>query len=133
MQGIPETSTLMNLMNTLPTGVLGGDLPGNPATTTDPVDPCQKETTTTPSIKDGKTSQNENGIRQGSIKIQRRLTSQFTRFKLGVKNEDSNSQEAQAKLMRKTRMIARLDIVCLILFPIVFVLYAAIYLMTIAL
>ena len=129
MQGIPENSTLMNLMNTLPTGVLGGDLPGNPATTTDPVDPSQKETT----IKDGKTSQNENGIRQGSIKIQRRLTSQFTRFKLGVKNEDSNSQEAQAKLMRKTRMIARLDIVCLILFPIVFVLYAAIYLMTIAL
>ena len=129
MQGIPENSTLMNLMNTLPTGVLGGDLPGNPATTTDPVDASQKETT----IKDGKTSQNENGIRQGSIKIQRRLTSQFTRFKLGVKNEDSNSQEAQAKLMRKTRMIARLDIVCLILFPIVFVLYAAIYLMTIAL
>ena len=133
MQGIPENSTLMNLMNTLPTGVLGGDLPGNPATTTDPADTSQKETTTTPSIKDGKTSQNENGIRQGSIKIQRRLTSQFTRFKLGVKNEDSNSQEAQAKLMRKTRMIARLDIVCLILFPIVFVLYAAIYLMTIAL
>ena len=130
MQGIPENSTLMNLMNTLPTGVLGGDLPGNPATTTtDPVDASQKETT----IKDGKTNQNENGIRQGSIKIQRRLTSQFTRFKLGVKNEDSNSQEAQAKLMRKTRMIARLDIVCLILFPIVFVLYAAIYLMTIAL
>ena len=129
MQGIPENSTLMNLMNTLPTGVLGGDLPGNPATATDPVDASQKETT----IKDGKTSQNENGIRQGSIKIQRRLTSQFTRFKLGVKNEDSNSQEAQAKLMRKTRMIARLDIVCLILFPIVFVLYAAIYLMTIAL
>ena len=129
MQGIPENSTLMNLMNTLPTGVLGGDLPGNPATTTDPVDASQKET----AIKDGKTSQNENGIRQGSIKIQRRLTSQFTRFKLGVKNEDSNSQEAQAKLMRKTRMIARLDIVCLILFPIVFVLYAAIYLMTIAL
>ena len=133
MQGIPENSTLMNLMNTLPTGVLGGDLPGNPATTTDPADTSQKETTTTPSIKDGKTSQNENGIRQGSIKIQRRLTSQFTRFKLGVKNEDSNSQEAQGKLMRKTRMIARLDIVCLILFPIVFVLYAAIYLMTIAL
>ena len=133
MQGIPETSTLMNLMNTLPTGVLGGDLPGNAAKTTDPADASQKETTTNPSIKDGKTSQNENGIRQGSIKIQRRLTSQFTRFKLGVKNEDSNSQEAQAKLMRKTRMIARLDIVCLILFPIVFVLYAAIYLMTIAL
>ena len=129
MQGIPENSTLMNLMNTLPTGVLGGDLPGNPATPTDPVGASQKETT----IKDGKTSQNENGIRQGSIKIQRRLTSQFTRFKLGAKNEDSNSQEAQAKLMRKTRMIARLDIVCLILFPIVFVLYAAIYLMTIAL
>ena len=133
MQGIPENSTLMNLMNTLPTGVLGGELPGNPATTTEPADTSQKETTTTPSIKDCKTSQNENGIRQGSIKIQRRLTSQFTRFKLGVKNEDSNSQEAQAKLMRKTRMIARLDIVCLILFPIVFVLYAAIYLMTIAL
>ena len=113
MQGIPENSTLMSLSrNVLPAGVLGGDLPGNPMVTGSSESP-----------KSSSPKKNENGIKEHT------RHRRFTSFKV---KEDPSPSEAQAKLVKKNRMIARLDIVCLILFPIVFILYAAIYLMTTA-
>ena len=111
MQGIPENSTLMHLKNVLPSGVLGGDLPGNPMVTG------------SSESQSGSPKKNENGIKEHT------RHRRFTSFKM---KEDPSPGEAQAKLVKKNRMIARLDIVCLILFPIVFILYAAIYLMTTA-
>ena len=126
MQGIPENSTLMSLSrNVLPAGVLGGEIPGNPNVSGS--DDSQKKSKLLD--PDGSPNQNENGIRssnQQSLGHRR-----FASFK-NRENREASPSEATAKLIRKNRMIARLDIVCLILFPIVFLLYAAIYLMTTA-
>ena len=124
MQGIPENSTLMSLSrNVLPAGVLGGDLPGNPNVSGS--DDSQKKAYHLD--QDGSPNQNENGIRRSNQQSIR--TRRFASFK---HKEDVSPRDATAKLIRKNRMIARLDIVCLILFPIVFLLYAGIYLMTTA-
>ena len=129
MQGIPENSTLMSLTRSaLPGGILGGELPGAPMVSDTSQSP-KKAAKIFDDIdyKEGSPKKNENGIRPSNERVRHR---RFTSFK--VKEEVSPS-DATAKLMRKNRMIARLDIVCLILFPIVFILYAAIYLMTTAL
>jgi hypothetical protein len=110
MQGIPENSTLMKLsQNVLPSGVLGGELPGNPNV----------------SEQDDSSNQNDNG--KGPSHRQSIRNRRFASFK---NREDVSPRDATAKLIRKNQMIARLDIVCLIIFPIVFLLYAGIYLMT---
>ena len=126
MQGIPENSTLMSLSRSvLPVGVLGGELPGGPGTSESPKKSSRIYDDN--DYRDGSPKKNENGIRPSKEHVRHR---RFTSFK--VKEEVSPS-DATAKLVKKNRMIARLDIVCLILFPIVFILYAAIYLMTTAL
>ena len=126
MQGIPENSTLMTLSrNVLPGGVLGGDIPGNPNVAGS--DESQKKSNLLD--PDGSPNQNENGMRPSNPQSLRHR--RFSSFK-NRDNREASPRDATAKLMRKNRMIARLDIVCLILFPIVFLLYAVIYLMTTA-
>ena len=116
MQGIPENPSLLSLSRgVLPGGMLAGDLPGNPNSNNP-----QKNST-----NDGD-NQNENGIRPTQ-------EHQYPKRKSYVSfnsKKDISSSEATAKLLRKNRLIARLDIVCLIIFPIVFILYGVIYLMT---
>ena len=129
MQGIPENSTLMSLSRSvLPAGVLGGELPGAPMNSGASESP-KKSSKIFDDIdyKDGSPKKNENGIQPSKEHVRHR---RFTSFKV---KEEVSANDAAAKLVKKNRMIARLDIVCLILFPIIFLLYAAIYLMTTAL
>ena len=119
MQGIPENSTLMSLSRSvMPSGLLAGELPGTPMVTGS----IKSQVKSSASHRDGSPTQNENGIRSSKEPRKRK----FTSFNIAQKED---STDATTKLLKKNRMIARLDIVCLILFPIVFLMYAAIYLM----
>ena len=120
LQGIPENQSLLTLTRgVLPSGILGGEVPGSPMVSgsTNP----EKNSNIASSE-----NQNENGIRP----IQEHKFSKGRPFGSLKGKEDVSPSEATAKLLRKNRMIARLDIVCLIIFPIVFILYGVIYLMT---
>ena len=118
MQGIPENPTLASLSRgVLPGGMLAGGLPGGP-TIEGSNEPQANSNNPT---SDG--DPNENGIkRKQEVKDSRNET------EFGSK--DISPSAATAKLINKNRIIARLDIVCLFLFPIVFVLYGIIYLMS---
>ena len=126
LQGIPEnTSSLLTLSrNVLPSGMLGGDLPGNISNQ----GTAYPQKNTNIAASDGSPNKNENGIRPiREHKSSKKGPSFGSSFK---SKDDVSPHDATAKLIRKNQMIARLDIVCLILFPIVFLLYVVIYLMT---
>ena len=129
MQGLPENPTLLSLSRSvLPAGVLAGDLPGNPKVTGS-VDSQRKSMG---NVKDGSPTQNENGRTMFENERPSRDHGRSKRFISFKSREEPYPRDAAAKMIRKNRMIARQDIVCLIIFPIVFLLYAVIYLMTTA-
>ena len=118
MQGIPENSTFSALSRGIgPGGMLGAGLPGMPLMPTSNTPP-----------KDGSATSNDGNPNENGIKTAQEL--EIRTSKIPSNSEDLSPHEAAAKLIRKNQIIARLDIVCLVLFPIVFLLYSFIYLMS---